>query len=102
MDLLEGLFERWEWLGHAMLQFQGEYQEQIVSLGGGYKINNDVKLRLWVATRIAGEQDAVAPVVEVVYQNVLVGFSYDINVSQFEVATKWSRWTRAFPNLYFC
>ncbi len=82
-----GKIERWEWLTHAMLQFQGKYQERVVSLGGGYKINEDVSLRLWMATRYAEELDAIAPVFEVIYQNVLAGFSYDINLSGFDPAT---------------
>lgn len=73
-------------------QFQGPYQEFVGMLGGrGYlssKPGEQFSIQLGVGYRFHEIGDAIIPGIEVAYNRWQAGFTYDINVSGFNVATQ--------------
>jgi hypothetical protein len=72
-------------------QFQGKYME--VLGGGGLRIHlsqrraREMALQLGCAYRFNSLGDAIIPGIEFQYSSFLVGFTYDINISEFQAAT---------------
>jgi type IX secretion system PorP/SprF family membrane protein len=64
------------------------YRELVLNAGLRYHLNTDVgkelQLQMSLSYRLG---DALAPTTEVQYRNWVAGFSYDINLSPFKVAT---------------
>jgi len=75
----------------AMNQKQGAYTELI---GGGalrYRLNQqrgkELAVQFGVNYRLIGKKDAIIPTVEILYTAWKLGFSYDVNLSEFQLAT---------------
>ena len=69
-------------------QFQGVYREALLGLGGRFYLNTDADDLL--AIQLGGNlrfKDAFIPQVELFYKNWQFGFTYDINFSDFQIAT---------------
>lgn len=72
-------------------QFQGSYVEALG--GGGLRIHISLKrarelaFQLGAAYRFNSFGDAIIPGIEFQYSSFLVGFTYDINISEFQAAT---------------
>ncbi len=78
-------------VGNFMGQFQGPYTEMVGMIGAKAHINRDVNkhlaLQLGVGYRFHELSDAIIPGIELTYKNWQAGFTYDINISPFNVAT---------------
>jgi type IX secretion system PorP/SprF family membrane protein len=78
-------------VGSATTQFQSPYREFLVGLGGKLhidrKLGNQIAVQLGVGYRFNEVGDAVIPGIEISYNGWQAGFTYDINVSNFNVAT---------------
>ena len=78
-------------VGHATYQLQGKYRE--ILAGAGYrhylstKKSKEMAVQLGFTYRFNAIGDAFIPAVEVHYRDLMVGFSWDINVSDFSAAT---------------
>ena len=72
-------------------QFQGQYVEGLGLLGGRFHLNRSlgkqIALQFGLGYRFNRIGDSMMPVLEVFYNNWRVGFNYDVNVSEFEIAT---------------
>jgi len=73
-------------------QLQEEQTELVLTAGARYKVKEDadrpISVQLTGAVRMAPEEmDAIIPAVALFIANWRFGFSYDVNVSEFEVAT---------------
>lgn len=72
-------------------QFQGPYQELLLGTAAVYKLsttrNKEIYLSLGTNYRYASESDAIIPTLGVRYGAWYGEFSYDINISEFELAT---------------
>jgi type IX secretion system PorP/SprF family membrane protein len=77
-----------DFLFNALAQFQGPYDEIVLSGLIGIHISQrrarEVQLHLGIGTRL---DDALIPQIALVYDGLKVGFSYDINTSPFKTAT---------------
>ncbi len=58
---------------------QGNAEEKMIGLSGQYNITDNTDILLGVNYRF---KDAIAPLVGVVYQNFILGLSYDVNTSE--------------------
>jgi type IX secretion system PorP/SprF family membrane protein len=82
------LGSRLDIFGNGLYQDQGPYEETVV--GGGLIIHisnrkaREVELHLGVSDRL---DDAIIPMVALGYDGWKAGFSYDVNTSNFKVAT---------------
>lgn len=82
------LFSRLDLYANGLRQNQGPYEETV--LGGGIiihisnKIAREVELHIGAASRL---KDAVIPMIAIGYDGWKAGFAYDINTSNFKVAT---------------
>jgi len=79
-------------LGHFLGQFQGDSQQFLYGVSGKLHLNRDPGKQLAIllgGTMRTGENNigAWSPVFELHYNSLRVGFSYDVNVSSFNVAT---------------
>ena len=78
-------------LGNFTGQFQNPYRELVVSGGGKLHINRSLGKQLAVQLtfgyRFSDTGDGFIPALEVNYNNWKVGISYDINTSDFNIAT---------------
>ena len=79
-------------LGNINAQFQSPYREYVAAIGGkahlSTKLGKQTALLLMVGYRFNNEfGDAFVPSAEVHYNSLRVGFSYDINISGFDLAT---------------
>lgn len=79
-------------LGNFNGQFQNPYRELVVSGGGKLHLNRSLgkqlAVQLTAGYRFSDIGDGFIPALEVNYNNWKVGVSYDINVSDFNVATR--------------
>lgn len=87
-----GLGERVDLILRATAQFQGPHTEIVPSAAIRFWTNitptQKTAFQLGAAYRFHNEEpDAIAPVLEFFYQRWHVGLSYDINISDFQVAT---------------
>lgn len=75
----------------VLFQKQDAYSETVGGAAVEYKINSargkELSVQLGTNYRYAGESDAVIPTFGVNYLSWQFGFSYDINISQFQTAT---------------
>lgn len=79
-------------VGHFLGQFQGDSQQFLYGVSGKLHLNREpgdkLAILLGGALRTGDNQAAAwSPVFEVQYNLLRVGFSYDVNVSNFNVAT---------------
>ena len=79
-------------LGRALYQIQADYQETLLGIAGRLHLKkdrnfNDLALQLGISLRMNEFTDAIIPNFEVHYNRWLFGLSYDVNVSEFNVAT---------------
>ena len=78
-------------VGHASYQLQGEYKEALAGVGYRYflstKRSKEMAVQLGFSYRFNPNGDALTPAAEFHYQTLVVGFSWDVNVSDFSVAT---------------
>lgn len=83
--------ELWSVVFHGIAQFQGSYKEAISGAGAKYWLSKargkEMALQLGTAYRFLGRADAIIPSVELQYLAWKFGLSYDINLSDFDVAT---------------
>ncbi len=79
-------------VGNAQGQFQGEYEEILLGAAGKVHLNRkpgkQFALQGGVSYRFHEFSDSFSPVIEVFYKNWQAGFSYDVNISGFNVATQ--------------
>ena len=77
--------------GNFFGQLQGDYREWVGVLGGVFhisrKLGDQLALKAAFGYRFHEFGDAYIPSVEVQYNQWKVGFNYDINISDFDVAT---------------
>jgi type IX secretion system PorP/SprF family membrane protein len=77
-------------VGMALHQRQGAYREWVFGAGGRYHMNTKVGQELAIQGAIGFRSrytDAIVPQVELLWKTWQVGLSYDINVSNFDLAT---------------
>lgn len=83
---------RFDVLANFSGQFQGPYTELLTSLGGqmhiSRKLGKQIALQIGMGYRFHQIGDAIIPGIAVSYNNLRVGFSYDVNISNFDVATR--------------
>jgi type IX secretion system PorP/SprF family membrane protein len=75
---------------HALLQYQGPYQEQLFGLAYRYILVNlpqPVALTLGTGVRFARGTDALIQRMDIEFSGWRLGFSYDFNVSPFKAAS---------------
>jgi type IX secretion system PorP/SprF family membrane protein len=79
-------------IAHMIGQFQGQYTEWIGVLGGKLHLDRTLgsqwALQLQCGYRFDDYGDAIFPGVEVFYNNWQAGFTYDLNISDFNAATR--------------
>ncbi len=78
-------------VGSVTAQFQRPYNQYLVNLGArlhlNRKLGKQLALQLSALFRFEEIADAVAPAVELHYNDWRFGFNYDVNISAFQVAT---------------
>ena len=83
-DKLDGLVQ-------VMTQIQDTYVETVGGLAARYHLSTkrgkELALQAGGAMRLNAVNDAFVPSVQVFYQNWQVGLSYDLNISDFNIAT---------------
>ena len=83
--------EKLDIVGQAAAQIQGNYLETIAGAAGrlylSTKKSQEIAVQLGFEYRFNAKGDAFAPTVEVHYHDWMVGLSWDLNVSDFSVAT---------------
>ncbi len=86
--------EKVDLLLNVMGQYQGPYKSHMIGIGGKYHINQNLTKELALAMGFGyrfndgfGQGDAVYPYMQLYMKAWQFGLSYDINISDFEVAT---------------
>lgn len=83
--------EKGDIIGAATAQNQGEYFEALVSAGYRYYISTqrskEIAVQLGFGYRFNAIGDALMPAAEFHYRDLMVGLSWDMNVSAFNTAT---------------
>lgn len=83
--------EKFDLLVRGSFQLQKKYNENLIGLGVKYYANqgqyNELGIQLGVSMRFNKIADAIAPGFELHYQKWILGFTYDINLSDFDLAT---------------
>ncbi len=86
------LGQAFDLVGTATVQVQTPYNEYVAGLGGRLHLKRDLKnhlaVQLGLLTRFHEVADTYSPTLEVHYNNWRFGFSYDVNISEFNVATE--------------
>lgn len=81
----------WDAVFNGMVQFQQKYREAVAMAGVRYHVDRtpgkQLALQLGANYRFFRIGDAIAPSLQVNYNNWQLGLSWDINVSEFNVAT---------------
>ncbi len=76
---------------NGYFQKQNAYTESVAGTGVKYQLTDtrgrELGLRFGVSYRLVGARDALIPNIAVAYNAWLLGFSYDFNQSDFELAT---------------
>src|SRR5690625_6802079 len=90
-DLWLGLSDRVRWNLTGNAQWQGPFEAQNVGTKFEFHVinqkGNNLHLSLGGYFRLSSKWDAVSPYVGARINDLDLGFSYDINVSQFDIAT---------------
>lgn len=85
------LTETVDLVGHGTAQLQGSYLEALAGAGGrlwlSTKKAKEVAVQLAFTYRFNAIGDAFIPAAELQYRDLMVGLSWDVNVSGFSVAT---------------
>ena len=82
------LSERFDLVVEAMAQFQGVYREVLLYGAGRIYLDPDPKNLLALQLGLSGRfGDSFAPAINFLYKDFRFGFSYDINTSDFNIAT---------------
>jgi type IX secretion system PorP/SprF family membrane protein len=85
------LSELWDGVFHGMFQQQGAYNEALSGFGAKYWLNRsrgqEMAIQLGTTYRFIGRSDALIPYFELYYLAWKMGLSYDINMSDFDIAT---------------
>ena len=88
-QLVKYLGTDWDLKINALGQLQQEYDEILAGIAlkhyVSHKRGNALALQLGLEYRF---DDAFAPVIHLFYNEWIVGFSYDINISDFDIATQ--------------
>ncbi len=80
--------EKIDWLLYAIAHFQGSYLQGYLGSGVRYYLSNELTKKIAVQfTTSYRTGDAIIPAVGMFYNNWQFGLSYDINISDFDVAT---------------
>lgn len=91
IDGTQQLHRRFDIRGRGLVQFKGPESEALLGLAGRFFIephrSKFLAIQLGIAYRVYDEQDAWSPSVEFQYRAWTFGFSYDLNVSEFQAAT---------------
>ncbi len=78
-------------VGHATYQMQGKYREALAGAGYRYHISTkrakEIAVQLGFSFRFNAIGDAFIPAAELHYRQLMVGLSWDVNVSDFSAAT---------------
>lgn len=78
-------------LGHASFQIQKPYNENVIGLAARLHLSTkrarEAALQIGASYRFFDEGDAIIPNLELHLRQWMVGLSYDINMSEFEVGT---------------
>lgn len=78
-------------IGFGTVQMQGKYLEGLAGFAGRYHLSTnksrEVAVQFGVEYRFNAIGDAVIPVAELHYHYMILGLSWDVNVSGFSVAT---------------
>jgi type IX secretion system PorP/SprF family membrane protein len=88
------LTKRWDLIANVAGQFQSSYRQYLGGLGARYYLNRNaghqLSLQAGFTVRFDGftKDFATYPALEARYNNIRVGFSYDINASQFNDSVK--------------
>jgi len=84
--------EKGDIVGAATAQNQGEYFEALVNVGYRYHISTqrskEIAVQLGFGYRFNSIGDALMPAAELHYRDLMVGLSWDMNVSKFSTATR--------------
>jgi type IX secretion system PorP/SprF family membrane protein len=79
-------------VGAFTAQLQGQYFEALANVGYRYYISTqrakEIAVQFGFGYRFNAIGDALMPALEVQYHDLMVGFSWDLNVSEFSEATK--------------
>ncbi len=91
IDGTQQLHRRFDVRGRGLAQFKGPESELLLGLAGRFFLephrSKFLAIQLGIAYRIFDEGDAWAPSIEFQYKSWTLGFSYDLNVSEFQAAT---------------
>lgn len=84
--------EKWDAVGFLSNQIQGPHEERLAGVGAKYIIRNDspgtqLAIQLAGFFRFNDESEAWIPALQVEYGYWTLGATYDLNVSDFQVAT---------------
>jgi type IX secretion system PorP/SprF family membrane protein len=78
-------------VGHAAYQLQGKYREAVAGVGYRHflslKRSKEMAVQFGVNYRFNSISDAFAPAAELHYRSLMVGLSWDVNISDFSAAT---------------
>lgn len=91
LDYWLGLSERVRWNLTGNAQWQGPYEEQNMGTKFEFQVieqrGSDLFLSFGSYFRLSNKWDAIAPYIGARINSLDVGFSYDINISRFDIAT---------------
>jgi type IX secretion system PorP/SprF family membrane protein len=86
------LSKRLDFVGSLAGQYQTTYRQYLAGAGARYYLSlrpgRQFAIQAGMNYRLDANGDATFPAFEALYNNLRVGFSYDINVSEFDVATR--------------
>lgn len=86
------LGSRFDLVGNLQGQFQSTYEEWLAGFGVKFHLDTNpgqrLAFQLGANYRFHQIGDSYSPAIEVFYRNIRAGFSYDVNISEFDVATK--------------
>jgi type IX secretion system PorP/SprF family membrane protein len=85
------LNQQFDVVGAGTVQIQGEYTEMLAGAALKYHLSTkkakELALQFGFTTRFNSIGDAVIPAAELHYRSIMVGFSWDVNISDFSAAT---------------
>ncbi len=91
IDGVQQLSRKFDLLGRGLINLKGKESEAIVGVAARFYIEpsraKPLAIQLGISHRLFKEGDAWIPNAELLYKAWTVGFSYDVNVSDFSTAT---------------